>query len=172
MSILWLDTETRSHCNLPVKGAYNYAKDSSTQVICMTYAFDDGDAKIWWAGKEPFPSDVADHFANGGQIRCHNAGFDRLIIWYVICPDYNVPEPKLEQFYCTATQSRANCAPGSLEDVGRFASVSMKKDHRGSQLIRMCCVPPFNDEPEVLEELGQYDFARRPCHASHLIGHA
>lgn len=156
MSILWLDTETRSHCNLPAKGAYNYAKDSSTEVICMTYAFDDGEAKIWWAGESPFPSDVADHFANGGQIRCHNAGFDRLIIWYVICPDYNVPEPKLEQFYCTAAQSRANCAPGSLEDVGRFASVSMKKDHRGSQLIRMCCVPPFNTDPEILDELGQY----------------
>lgn len=156
MTILWLDTETRSKCDLPMRGAYNYAKDPSTEIICMTYAFDDEDVQIWWAGKEPFPLDVAAHFRNGGQIRCHNAGFDRLILWYVVCPDYNVSEPKLEQFYCTAAQARANCAPGSLEDVGRFSGASMRKDHRGTQLIRMCCIPPFNEDPAVLQELGEY----------------
>jgi len=156
MTILWLDTETRSQCNLPSMGAYNYAKDASTEIICMTYAFDDNEVKIWWADSEPFPLDVAKHFANGGQIRCHNAGFDRLIIWYVICPDYKVPEPKLTQFYCTATQARANCAPGSLEDVGRFSGATMRKDHRGNQLIRECCIPPYNKDPNVLAELGKY----------------
>ena len=155
-SILWLDTETKSYCDLISKGAYNYAKDKSTQVICMTYAFDDEDAKIWWAGEESFPIDVANHFANGGQIRCHNAGFDRLIIWYVLCPDYSVIEPKLEQFYCTATQARANCAPGSLEDVGRFSGASMRKDHKGKQLVRQCCIPPFSTDEKVLAELGEY----------------
>lgn len=156
MSILWLDTETKSYCDLISKGAYNYAKDNSTQVICMTYAFDDEEPKIWWADKDLFPLDVAYHFANGGQIRCHNAGFDRLIIWYVLCPDYDLTEPKLEQFYCTAAQARANCAPGSLEDVGRFSGASMRKDHRGKQLIRLCCIPPFNATVEVLNELGEY----------------
>jgi DNA polymerase len=63
---------------------------------------------------------------------------------------------KLEQFYCTATQARANCAPGSLEDVGRFAGASMKKDHRGAQLIRLMCVPPFKDSPELMAEMIQY----------------
>ena len=156
MKILWLDTETRSHCDLISKGAYSYAKHNSTQVICITYAFDDEEPKIWWADKDPFPLDVAYHFANGGQIRCHNAGFDRIIIWYVLCPDYELTEPKLEQFYCTATQARANCAPGSLEDVGRFSGASMRKDHRGKQLIRLCCIPPFNTTVEVLNELGEY----------------
>ena len=156
MTVLWLDTETRSHCDLPARGAYNYAKDPSTEIICMTYAFDDEDVQIWWAGSEPFPMDVANHFKDGRQVRCHNAGFDRLIMWYVVCPDYRVPEPSLESFYCTAAQARANCAPGSLEDVGRFAGATMRKDHRGSQLIRMCCIPPFNTDPVVLQELGEY----------------
>jgi DNA polymerase len=51
----------------------------------------------------------------------------------------------LEQFYCTATQARANCAPGSLEDVGRFAGADMKKDRRGDYLVRQCCIPPYNE---------------------------
>jgi DNA polymerase len=32
----------------------------------------------------------------------------------------------------------------------------MRKDHRGKQLVRMCCMPPFNKNPDVLRELGDY----------------
>jgi DNA polymerase len=32
----------------------------------------------------------------------------------------------------------------------------MKKDHRGKQLVRQCCIPPFNTNPEILHELGEY----------------
>jgi len=105
---------------------------------------------------QPFPQRVSDHFANGGQIRVHNAAFDRLILWYVLCPDLDLPEPALEQFYCTAAQARSNCAPGSLEDVGRFAGASMKKDHRGAQLVRKCCVPPFKHTEQDLQDLFEY----------------
>lgn len=140
MSVLWLDTETRSRVDLPARGPYNYAQDPSTNLLCLSYAFDDEDVHTW-CPSQPFPQRVADHFANGGRIYVHNAAFDRLILWYVVCPEFNVPEPRLEQFYCTATQARANCAPGSLEDVGRFASADMRKDYRGAQLIRRLCMP-------------------------------
>jgi DNA polymerase len=32
----------------------------------------------------------------------------------------------------------------------------MKKDHRGAQLIRLMCVPPFKDSPELMAEMIQY----------------
>lgn len=155
MSILWLDYETKSACNLLTKGAYNYAQHPSTEMLCAAYAFDDEDVQLWWA-HEPTPQRLVDYFKSGGQIRCHNAGFDRLITWFVVCADYELPEPTLDRWYCTATQARANCAPGSLEDVGRFAGADMRKDHRGKQLIRLCCIPPFNEDQKILEELGEY----------------
>ena len=140
---LWVDFETRSACDLKVAGVYNYAQDASTDVLCMSYAFDDGEVQTWVDG--PFPEAVRNHT---GQIRAHNATFERLIFWYVLQINF-----KLEQFYCTATQARANCAPGGLEDVGRFAGASMKKDHRGAHLVRQCCIPPYNTEllPELIE---------------------
>ena len=145
--MLWLDFETRSNCDLRAKGVYNYAQDASTEVLCMSYAFDDEDV-VTWVPSQPFPERVCNYT---GQIRAHNAAFERLIFWYVLQINF-----KLEQFYCTATQARANCAPGSLEDVGRFAGASMKKDHRGAQLIRLMCMPPFKDSPELRQEMIQY----------------
>jgi DNA polymerase len=157
MSILWGDTETRSECNLPVSGAYNYAQHPSTQLLLFNWAFDDEQVEEWWPScGRPFPERVKEHIRAGGQMRFHNAGFDRLIFEYVVCPDFGVPTPKLEQWYCTAAQARANCAPGSLEDVGRFVGASMKKDHRGKQLIRQICVPPFNDDPILFDEFREY----------------
>jgi len=151
MTILWVDTETRSRCDLRSRGVYNYAQDASTDVLCMSYAFDDDEVRTWLPG-EPFPQAVKDH---KGQIRAHNAAFERLIFWYVLQIDF-----ALEQFYCTAAQARANCAPGSLEDVGRFAGASMKKDHRGSQLIRLLSIPQadggFREDADLMAEMVRY----------------
>lgn len=151
MQVMWVDFETRSRCDLKTRGVYNYAQDGSTEVLCMSYAFDDEDVQTWTPA-QPFPEAVAKHT---GQIRAHNAAFERLIFWYVLQIDF-----KLEQFYCTAAQARANCAPGSLEDVGRFASVNMKKDHRGAQLIRLLCIQQadgiFREDATLMQEMVAY----------------
>jgi len=138
--IFWCDFETRSKCDLKTAGVYNYARHPSTQVLCMSYAVDDEPVRTWRPG-EPMPE-------ISGQIRAHNAAFERLIFWHVL----KMPIP-LERFYCTAAQARANCAPGSLEDVGRFAGTDMRKDHRGAALVRACCIPPYRDDliPELIE---------------------
>jgi len=151
MKILWVDFETRSKCDLFSRGVYNYAQDGTTDVLCMSYAFDD-DPVITWTPDQPFPDSVKNH---AGQIRAHNAAFERLIFWYVLQCDF-----QLEQFYCTAAQARANCLPGSLEDVGRAISSNMRKDHRGSQLIRALSIPradgTFNSDPSLMAEMIAY----------------
>ena len=145
--ILWIDFETRSRVDLGSKGVYNYAQDASTDVLCMSYAFDDGDVQTWTSG--PLPD------FTGCTIYAHNAAFERLIFWYVLQQNY-----PLESFVCTATQARANCAPGGLEDVGRFASASMKKDHRGAQLIRLLSIPQadgtFREDADLMAEMIRY----------------
>jgi DNA polymerase len=153
--MIWIDFETRSACDLTVAGAYNYAQDASTEVLCMAYAHDDDEVQVW-TPDQPFPQKVLTAILSGVQIRAHNAAFERLIWTYVLGPDHGAPVPKLEQFYCTAAQARANCAPGSLEDVGRFAGASMRKDHKGAALVRKCCIPPFKHTPQDLADLTDY----------------
>ena len=149
--MLWLDFETRSRCDLPKHGVYNYAQDPSTEVLCMSYAFDTDDVQTWLPS-QPFPEIVRNYT---GYIAAHNAAFERLIFWYVLQINF-----KLEQFYCTAAQARANCAPGKLEDVGRFAGATMRKDHRGAQLIRLLSIPQadgtFRQDPALLAEMIEY----------------
>jgi len=144
MNVLFADFETRSRCDLLSRGGYNYSLDASTSILCFSYAL----------------NDVSEHIRQNGQLRFHNAGFDRQIFWNVLCQDFDVPKPKLEQFYCTAAQARANCLPGSLEDVGRAISSQMRKDHRGSQLIRLLSIPrsdgTFNNDPKLLGEMVAY----------------
>ena len=149
--MIYVDFETRSRCDLKAKGVYNYAQDASTEVLCMSYAFDDGEV-VTWLPTEPFPTAVREHT---GLIYAHNAAFERLIFWYVLQINF-----KLEQFVCTAAQARSNCAPGSLEDVGRFAGADMRKDHRGAQLIRLLSVPQangqFREDAALMAEMVAY----------------
>jgi DNA polymerase len=117
----------------------------------MSYAFDEGEV-VTWQPDQPFPESVRNHT---GRIYAHNAAFERLIFWYVLQCNF-----QLEQFVCTAAQARANCLPGSLEDVGRAISSVMRKDHRGAQLIRALSIPrsdgTFNNDPALMAEMIAY----------------
>jgi DNA polymerase len=150
MTTLWIDIETRSRCDLKTRGVYNYSRDKTTKILCLAYAFGDEDVKVWTPGYT-LPKAVLEH---KGQIRAHNAAFERLVLGHQGFPY------ALEQFYCTASQARANCYPGSLEDVGRFAGTDMRKDHRGALLVRKLCIPDaagaFNDDPLLMAELYDY----------------
>jgi DNA polymerase len=149
--MLWLDFETRSRYGLRTGGVYNYARDPSTEVLCMSYAFDNDEVQTW-VPSIPFPERVANY---KGQIRAHNAAFERLIFWHVLDMPF-----KLTQFYCTAAQARANCLPGSLEDLGRALGASMKKDHRGAALIRQLSIPradgTFREDADLMAEMVAY----------------
>jgi DNA polymerase len=166
---IWIDFETRSACDLTVAGVYNYAQDASTEVLCMAYAHDDEDVQVW-TPDQPFPQKVSTAILSGVQIRAHNAAFERLIWTYVLGPDHGAPVPALEQFYCTAAQARSNCAPGSLEDVGRFAGASMRKDHKGAALVRKCCIPPFKHTEQDLADL--FDYCAQDVRAMRAISKA
>ena len=147
--MIWLDFETRSECDLKVQGVYNYARHPTTEVLCMSWAYHNEPVETWRPGEAP-PNWLMRSW-DDLQIRAHNAAFERLIFWHVL--KLEIP---LERFYCTAAQARANCAPGSLEDVARFAGTNMRKDHRGNYLVRQCCMPPFKDDPHLIQELIEY----------------
>jgi DNA polymerase bacteriophage-type len=165
--ILHIDYETRSECNLIKEGAYRYATHPSTEIICMGWAFDDDPVQVWVPGRDPFPYEVLDHIKAGVRASCHahNAAFERLITNHVLLAYPSASS--LEAWYCTAAQARSRSLPGSLDDLGRCLGLAKKKDPRGKELIKLLCIPyfdengqkAFRDDPDLLEEM--YEYCRR-----------
>jgi len=146
--MIWLDFETRSECDLTTAGVYNYARHPTTQILCMAFAFNNDSVNVTTNVSE-MRKIISE--AHDQQIRAHNAAFERLIITHVL----GIPMV-IDRFYCTAAQARANCMPGSLEDVGRFMGAAMRKDHKGAALVKKLCTPPFKGTDEDMQGLISY----------------
>jgi len=163
--MLWLDLETRSQCNLIASGLMAYAIDTTTEVICMSYAFGDEDIKTWFAeDKKEFPQEIIEYIRKGGILTAHNAQFERYLFDYVIGNDYKFKPPTLEQWHCSSAQAMAHGLPGALSDVCKAMSIPMQKQSEGRRLIRDYCAPGFktswcNDDKKLMEDYCVMDVA-------------
>ena len=155
--MLYLDLETRSRCDLPVRGAYNYAADKSTRVLIASYALGNGKVKRWepWRG-QAMPADLRNMLNDKRlPIVAHNAAFERLVL-----AGTKLLPNDISRWHCSATQARAMALPGSLDDLCRALKSDMQKNATGAALIRKLSIPQadgsFCDDPVLLTEFGVY----------------
>ena len=59
MPTLFRDIETRSVLDLKTVGAWRYAADPTTEVLCVAYAVDDNPVQIWAPG-DPIPNEFTE----------------------------------------------------------------------------------------------------------------
>lgn len=157
------DFETKSAYDLIKGGAYNYAAHPTTDVNCLSWAFDNDDPFIWFPG-DTRPLELIERVQAGELFAAWNAQFERLI-WNWIMPRYGFPTIPLEQFYCIAALSRARGFPGALEKAARFANLPAQKDMEGHRLMMKLCKPRRVEEDGTIvwwdderdyERLGEY----------------
>ena len=139
--MLWLDLETRSQCDLKSSGAYQYSRHPSTEVICMSYAFDDGPVTTWFFEDSPFPQVVADYIGTGGEVYAHNAAFERQIFDNVLQISI-----QLTQWRCSSARALARGLPASLGDLCIALDLPLQKQTEGTRLIREYSRPGFLTE--------------------------
>jgi DNA polymerase len=158
---LFVDFETRSRVDLFKRGAYNYAEDDSTSVLCCSFIFG---AKEWLLYKdEAPPKDLQKIIYRAINdeifIAAHNAQFDRLI-WQNVATRHGYPVVPLDRWYCTAAQCRVNNIPAALADAAVALGAAQQKDYRGKQLIKLLSIPDaygkFKDDAIALQEMGVY----------------
>jgi len=166
--IISLDFETRSACNLIREGAYRYATCPTTQVICCSYKIKTGEIRTWippWVEKIVGVGDQAPWEYNpDAMYQAWNSQFDRLIWQYVCTNDYNWPDSFITDWICTSALGRTNGLPGKLENAAIALKLSQKKDHRGSQLIKLLSIPnggtryapTFCEDETLLNEMCDY----------------
>jgi DNA polymerase bacteriophage-type len=150
---LYLDFETRSTVDLPATGAYVYAEDPATFILCAAFALEGEEVEVATGGPEqaqrwdrllallrdPLVSIVA-----------HNAEFERLILRG--CLGLNLHPSR---FRCTAAQSARAGLPRSLDAAGQVLQLAELKDKAtGSRVVAKLCKPrrPSKTNPDLFWE--------------------
>lgn len=162
MTILHCDFESYSAIDLKARGLDVYARDPSTGVHCMGYAFDDEPVEMWRAG-EPCPPQVVKHVKTGGLVYAHNALFEILMWNCVMKPRHGWPTLHAEQCRCTMAMAYAMSLPGSLEAAAPALGIAQRKDSLGKRIMLQWCKSKIDgtfwrpeDDPAKFEALCRY----------------
>ena len=140
MPTLYVDTETRSRCDLPACGAQAYARHPSTEVLLIPWALDDGPVQCvdvlndQWADS-PLVKLMADPSV---EVVFHNAGFDWPVLTH--CFGFDI---KVDRIRDTMVKAYTLGLPGGLEKLGVALGLEddFKKMAEGKRLIRMFSMP-------------------------------
>ena len=158
MRICFLDFESRSECDLPAHGVDRYAHDPSTDILCLAWAIDDGPVELWanpayapQRGGDLFPDIDADLFV------ASNSRFDRLIYEQIAVSRYGGrPIPRSAWMDAAAVMRSLNL-PSGLAEYCAVLGTEHQKDPRGSELIKLLSIGPWNpahtDSPELAHML-------------------
>ena len=140
MPKIFFDVESKSVISLEDAGAFRYASDLTTDVLCIAYVIDDGEPQIWVPGQRP-PEDIVAVAKENPDWVSHNIQFDRAMATRILRPRYGWPELPLARQVCTMSQALANALPGALDKVAVALGLPLEKDREGYRLMRRMSRP-------------------------------
>lgn len=164
MSVLTIDFETFSECDLIKCGSWVYSRDPSTEILCLAYKFENTETFLWTPKDEP-PKDLFEFIEGGGSLEAHNAQFEHHIWNNCGVKKYGFPKLYLSQIECSASKAAALALPRSLGDVGAALKLGVQKDMEGRRLMLKLSKPrkptkhnpsTRHNKPEEMERLYQY----------------
>jgi DNA polymerase len=153
--ICHIDIETFSKTLLKKAGVYRYAECSSTEILCLAFAFGDEPVNFWIPDpllptslKRQIRSYVSDqgglchigfklpkrifwHATKGGQFRAHNSQFERTILNGLPGRTIRFPKTKRSQWVCTAAKAAAHSLPRDLGSACKAVKTEHQKDENG-----------------------------------------
>ena len=141
MPTLFWDIETRSTVALEDAGAWRYAADPTSEVLCVGYAVDDSDVQIWTPGQIIPQEFIAATSDPSCCVVAHNFAFERAIATRILQPRFNWPAIPLPQQRCSMSAALANALPGALDNAARALKLDYQKDQGGYLLMRRMARP-------------------------------
>ena len=143
---LIVDFETYSNVDISC-GAYKYASDASTDIVCLAYKVDDRPTQLWLPDK-PVPQE----FWDAERIYAHNALFDFLIWREVGARCYGFPERGLDIWIDTIALANRVGLPSALDKLSVILDLGHKKNKEGVYLIKEICRPDAQGERPIVYE--------------------
>lgn len=160
-----IDFETRSSVDLKKVGAFKYAQDSSTRILCLAYRLPGQEPKLWHPDAPWLPNDLLFWIEDGGKVESHNAEFEFCIWNFVGRKFFSWPKLPIDQLICSAAKAAVLGLPRSLGGLTEALNTEIKKDNEGhkimlrvSKLKRPSKKDPefFDDDPEKMSKLFSY----------------
>lgn len=138
MTVLHLDFETRSRCDLIARGLHAYSRDPSTQVLMLGYAIDGAAPHLWLPREGRPPAELREAMRDPAVTKlAWNAPFEMAIMRHVLKSPLAGPwrDVMVMAYYASL--------PGRLEDAGKAIGLSedQQKLSDGKRLIRKFSVP-------------------------------
>ena len=146
LPICLIDFETRSYWSVTDIGAWRYAQDPTTEVLCMGWKL--GDKIGLWVPDlhKEFPPEVLAHVEAGGTFEAHNVQFERAIWMLILRPRYGIQMPLHWK------DTMAVCAyrgiPLGLDKAGKALDLPIQKDEHGKHLLNTLCRPKWGTKKE------------------------
>ena len=149
MATYHIDIESRSRADLKKVGAHRYARDPSTEILCIAIA--EGEKEPWiWTKYDP--DFMTMHSGYVGNLLCklshpdsivyaHNAQFEIACLDALMEKTTGFKPPAHHQWRCSAAMGRRAALPSSLEKLAETLNLKNLKDSKGKGLIRTFSVP-------------------------------
>lgn len=156
MKYVVLDFETASMCDLQKRGAWVYAHDFSTFILCLAL-------KVV-VDKQPSPTRVLDEaelrridrelmtLAEDPDVKfvAHNAGFEQGM-WKAHMVPLGYPELPPERWHDTMAVAAMKALPLGLDALTKALELPVQKDMEGHRLMLRMCKPNIKGEWEHSE---------------------
>src|SRR5262245_27752553 len=162
--LLFRDIETRSTARLDRCGAFRYAADLTTDVLCVGYAVDHGPVHIWTPG-QPIPEEfLAAARDPDWLLVAHNDQFETAIEEQLIRPRHHWPLIPFDRHRVTMTMALASALPPALEKAATALELPFRKDRDGHRLMLQMSRPRRPRKGEDPEQVHWIDGAeQRQC---------
>jgi DNA polymerase bacteriophage-type len=163
---LLIDFETFSHQDVREVGAFRYAEDETTEILCMGWKFVSGPhagKEGMWFPSQPLPQEILDHIAAGFVMEAHNCAFERAVWHFKMTKLMGLP--MANKWADTMAVCAYRSLPLGLDKVGDVIDLPLKKDKNGKSLLSKLSQPrkptkknpeTRNKDPELLFELYDY----------------
>jgi len=155
---VYIDFESRSKVDIWESGAYRYAEDPTTEILCLAWAIDDAPVRGVLYGKELRAAipELNKLIAEGAEFHAHNAFFERCIWRFKLTPAYGALPIPIKQWRCTAAKGASHALPRRLEHMAQALGCPHQKDVDGNKLMKALSFTTGAIEKEKLDRLLLY----------------
>jgi len=135
MRVVVLDFETASACDLKLSGAWRYAEDPTTDVICASVTVNQHDSFLWTPNHVNSTQRLNALAADPETIFvAHNAGFEKAIWRRIMVPVLGFPDIVNSRWHDTMAVCAMRRIPLDLEHAAKVLNLPQQKDSEGSKI--------------------------------------